>query len=275
MRIAGLHELVPLEAMTVQARRENLIEPRWHELIPQVAVRAPSTGSSAARRGYTGHRGVLRETSVPATGISPRAGHACGEPPAVVGRHRQSGPLRRGGRQGIRVRTALAWQAPLLFHRHVTRETFGSDLMPKRVSAIRNAPRQDQVVARRAVSSGLCWRGTCLRRLLWCRRRPSTGRRIPLLPHVEEPLLLQGGDVPRVEAGKDGVGLDRVDDVHAVDPGHAPARRRAMALAWAALARHRSSRRSASNWAATKRILEVSWVCCLRRYGMSRPGRSA
>ena len=48
-----------------------------------------------------------------------------------------------------------------------------------------------------------------------------------------------------------------------------------MALAWVALARHRSSCRSAVNWAATKRILEVSWSSCLRRYGASaaRPRR--
>ena len=45
-----------------------------------------------------------------------------------------------------------------------------------------------------------------------------------------------------------------------------------MALAWAALLRHRSSCRSAPNWAATKRIFEVSWVCCLRRYGTSAAG---
>src|SRR6185312_5612685 len=36
------------------------------------------------------------------------------------------------------------------------------------------------------------------------------------------------------------------------------ARSWAMALAWVALARHRSSRRSALNWAATKRSLEAS-----------------
>ena len=48
-----------------------------------------------------------------------------------------------------------------------------------------------------------------------------------------------------------------------------------MALAWAALERQRSPERRASNWAATKRILEVSWVCCLRRYGTSAASRSA
>src|SRR5437660_1391649 len=95
---------------------------------------------------------------------------------------------------------------------------------------------------------------------LWTKGRPrSLGRnRFPVVMRVGAPLLADDGE----KAGLDWTGRSTVTPSTSRT---ASSRRRAMALACAALRSHRSPASSASNCTETKRILDASCIDILRR----------